>query len=209
MTILDLVFLLAALLSIVSLLTAAGLAIAGRRAPALRLAGILGVFVLGYLAIDATVAFLEPQQVLAVDKPWCFDDWCLAVEGVTRQSAGTQALYTVDLRLFSRAGRISQRARGAWIYLVDAQGRRYPPTAAPDEVPLDVLLGPLESRRTSRTFAMPGQVQPVGLVTGHGGGYCGVMSLVVIGQGGCLFGKPTMVGLSGAASPPPDPPAGR
>jgi hypothetical protein len=192
----DLLFLVVALVSIVSLLAAAAMAAFGRRSKALRLAGRLAVFLAVYLGVSVTVAFLTPQRVRPVENPWCFDDWCFAVDRMSERRTDQQALYTFDLRIFSRAGRVSQRANGAWIYLIDAQGPRYAPTPAPNEIPLDVLLAPEEVRQTIRTFAMPAGVRPVGLITGHGGGYCGVMKLLIIGNAGCLFGKPSMIGLS-------------
>jgi hypothetical protein len=33
----------------------------------------------------------------------------------------------------------------------------------------------------------------LGLITGHGGAYCGAMSVLVIGEGGCWFHKPAMI----------------
>jgi hypothetical protein len=42
---------------------------------------------------------------------------------------------------------------------------------------------------------VPGNVRELGLVTGHGGPPCGLMSLVDIGQAGCLFHKQTMIRL--------------
>src|SRR5262249_35143303 len=130
MTIFDLLFLLTALLSFVTLLAAATLAMIGRRAKALVLIRALGLFVMSYIVVSVIVAFLKPQQVLAIENPWCFDDWCLAVERMTEHPAGQQVLYTFDLRVFSRARRVSQSAKGAWIYVVDTQGRRYAPTPA-------------------------------------------------------------------------------
>ncbi len=196
MTVFDLVFLVAALTSIVGLLVAVAMAAIGRRSKALGLVRVLAVFVVGYLCVSVTVAFLRPQRVLAVESPWCFDDWCLAVESMTERRTDQQVLHTFNLRIFSRARRVTQRASGAWIYLIDAQGHRYASTPAPNEIPLDVLLAPEESRRTARTFAMPESVRPVGFITGHGGDYCGVMTALIIGNAGCLFGKPTMIGLS-------------
>ncbi len=46
---------------------------------------------------------------------------------------------------------------------------------------------------TSRKFEVPGDVGALGLITGHGGPYCSAMSLLIIGEGGCLFNRPTLV----------------
>jgi hypothetical protein len=197
MNLFDLLLLVSALGSVVSLVMAATLAIRGHRQRAGRRLRRLGIFVLVYLGLSILVSFLKPQRVLAIGDPWCFDDWCLAVDRVTEGPADS---YTTDLRLMSSARGISQRANGAWIYLIDQQGQRYAPVSAPDEVPLDVMLGPGEVRQTTRRFIMPAGVRPIGLVTGHGGGYCGMMNLLIIGNATCLFGKPTMIGLANQLS---------
>jgi hypothetical protein len=189
----DLLFLLAALATLVCLVVAVILAVAGRRTASVRVLRGLGLSAAGYVAIGVAASFLTPQRVLAVGEPWCFDDWCLTVESVAASPAMAGLSYDVDLRISSRARRVSQRALGAWIYLLDGHGRRYAPEAKGFTVPLDTLLGPGESATTSRSFHVPEGVRPVGLVTGHGGPYCGPMSLLVIGAGGCLFHKPTMV----------------
>jgi Tfp pilus assembly protein FimT len=69
MTVFDLLFLVVALVSIVSLLAAAAMAAFGRRSKALRLAGRLAVFLAVYLGVSVTVAFLTPQRVRPVENP--------------------------------------------------------------------------------------------------------------------------------------------
>jgi hypothetical protein len=192
-TIFDLLFLFAVLATLVALGTTLILAIAGRRTASFRTLRGLGVSAAGYLVVGFAVSLLEPQRVLSVGEPWCFDDWCLTVENVTASSTAAGPSYEVALRLSSRARRVSQRARGAWLYLIDGHGQRYAPEAGGSAAPLDTLLGPGESLTTSRSFHLPAGVRPVGLVTGHGGPYCGPMSLLVIGASGCLFHRPPMV----------------
>jgi hypothetical protein len=102
---------------------------------------------------------------------------------------------TAGLRLSSRARGVTQRANGAWILVIDVDGRRYPPSPASGDVPLDVPLAPGESRATTRRFLVPVGAHPAGLITGHGGSYCGAMSFLVIGDAGCLFGKPDFVDI--------------
>lgn len=193
MTLFDLVFALAVLATAASLVATLALALAGRRTASFRILRGLAVSTAGYLAVSVVVSFLEPQPVLAVGEPWCFDDWCLSVEHVATAPAPAGLSYHVDLRLSSHARRVTQRARGAWIYLIDAHGNRYAPVDEAPAVPLDTALGPGESLATSRSFRVPPGTGPVGLVTGHGGPYCGAMSVLVIGAGGCLFHKPPMV----------------
>jgi hypothetical protein len=182
MTIFDLLFLAAFLASLIALLAAAYAAVRGRTPRAF---GILGGW------ISAAVAYLAPQRVMAPGDPWCFDDWCLTVKNAQRSDAD----YIVNLLISSRAKRVTQRASGAWIYLRDENDTHY--DAIPDaaQVPLDVLLQPGESVAATRSFQVPAGVRELGLVTEHGGGPCGALSLVIIGNGGCLFHKQTMIRL--------------
>jgi len=193
MSVFDLLFLLALLASVVTLVVAAVSAIRGQRPRALRILRLYGACAAGYLASGMAVSFLRPQRIIPVGEPWCFDDWCLTVEKVSRTPAMAQVSYQVGLRISSRARRVTQRAKGAWIYLIDDRGRIYPPAPDASVIPLDVLLQPGESVTTSRVFEIPSGVRRLGLVTGHGGPYCGTMDILIIGASGCLFKKPSMI----------------
>ncbi len=193
MTIFDLLFLLAVLGSFVTLAVVAVFAIRGRRAHALRILLTYSVAAVAYLVTGIAVSFFKPQRVIGTGDPWCFDDWCLAVEQVSQAPGPAGSSYHVGLRIFSQARRVAQRANGAWLYLIDDRGRLYPPDPDPSAVPLDVLLQPEGSVTTSRVFHVPNDVHQLGLITGHGGPYCGPMSWLIIGESGCLFGKPTMI----------------
>lgn len=191
MTIFDLLFLASFLVSVMVLVTAAYVAVRGRVSRAFRILGVWLVCAAVYLGTSMAVAYAAPQRVIAAGEPWCFDDWCLTVEKVRHMDA----IYDVDLKISSEAKRITQRASGAWIYLRDENDRHYEPTPDPAEVPLDVLLQPGESVAAQRSFRVPAAVHELGLVTGHGGPPCGMLSLVIMGQGGCLFHKQTMIRL--------------
>ena len=141
MTIFDLLFLALVLATLVTLITAAVAAVRGNRGMALRILGRLAICALVYVSVVVAVALAAPQRILHVGDPWCFDDWCLSVERVTRTAALPQATYTVSLRLFSRARRVSQRAKFAWVYLIDGHGHRYAPEPDASAIPLDVLAG--------------------------------------------------------------------
>lgn len=193
MSLFDLLFLLAVLASLVTVSVAAAYVVRGRPARALRILGVYSIVALAYLAIGMAIALERPQRVMRTGDAWCFDDWCLAVEKVSRTPASVESSYRVDLRIFSRARRVAQRAKGAWIYLIDDRGSRYSPDPDPSAPPLDVLLRPGESINTWRMFRVPNDAQGVGLVTGHGGAYCGAMSFLVMGESGCLFNKPAMI----------------
>jgi len=188
-TIFDLVFLAAFLVSVIALIAMAYQAVRGRIPRALLMLGVWLACVVVYLGISVAVAYAAPQRVIAVGDPWCFEDWCLTVKSAHR--AGE--IYDVDLRISSEAKRVTQRANGAWIYVRDENDKHYDP--APADVPLDILLQPGESVAAKRSFNVPANVHELGLVTGHGGAPCGVMSLAIIGGGGCLFHKQTMIQL--------------
>jgi hypothetical protein len=193
MTVFDMLFIVAAVASAVTIAVAAVFAVRGQHSRALKLFRLYCICGVSYFAIGIAVAFLRPQRVLNVGDPWCFDDWCLTVEKVVRTDSTSEISYNVDLRISSRARRATQRANKAWIYLIDERGRRYSADPAPSAVPLDVLLRPLESASTQRVFHVPRDTHGLGLITGHGGPYCGPMDLLIIGGGGCLFRKPTVI----------------
>lgn len=191
MTLFDLLFLASALAAIVSMVIAGAAAIRGHGAKAAAILKRLGVAAIAYLALVLIVAAATPQKVLKVGDPWCFDDWCLSVRSVTQMPGPPGVTYTISLRIFSDAKRVTQRAKGAWIYLIDQRGTRYAPLANHSDTPLDVLLQPGESVETSRTFMVPNGVTGLGLVTGHPRDYCSFSP--IIGENSCLFNKPTMV----------------
>lgn len=195
LTIFDLLFLLAVLASAAAFV-ALVISIARRRhAQALRTLKVYVLCALAYFTTGVTVAFLKPQRVISIGDPWCFDDWCLSVDGVIQSPEPHGNSYNIALRIFSRAGSVAQRAKGAWIYLIDDRGRLYSPDPDSSAVPLDVLLQPRQAVTTLRVFHVPPGARPIGLVTGHGGRYCGPMAFLVIGECGCMFRKPTMIGI--------------
>ena len=189
----DLLFLAAFASALVTVIATIGLAIRGKRAKAVRLLTVVGICALVYIAIGLCVSLVTPQHVISVGDPWCFDDWCLQVQTVSKTPQPALVTYRVELRVFSRARRVAQAAKGAWVYLIDEHGRRFLPDPAPSETTLDVRIQPLQSMTTTRVFQVPLGVEKLGLVTGHGGPYCGPMNILVIGESGCVFNKPTMI----------------
>jgi hypothetical protein len=192
MTIFDLLFLAFLFAAAATLLTAAVAAIRRQWPRCASILKRLAMGVVAYLVLGLIVGAAAPQRIVNIRDPWCFDDWCLSVEDVSRTAAGPDDVYRVSLRIFSRAKRVSQRANGASIYLIDPRGHRFEPQPDPAAVPLDVRLDPGESVTTSRTFRVPADAIGLGLITGHGGPYC---SSPIIGETGCIFHKPTMVRL--------------
>lgn len=133
----ELLFLLVVLASAASLLAAGVSALRGHTR---RSVGLLGTWCAGlavYLGVLVTVSFLSPQQVIALGEDHCFDDWCVAVEGVTIATAvGTPdpAIDTaavprvVELRLSNRARGRDQRAASVAVHLIDDRGVVYDPS---------------------------------------------------------------------------------
>ena len=191
MAVFDLLFLACFLVSVIVLVTAAYMAVRGQVPRAFWILEVWIACAVLYMATSLAVAYAAPQRVIATGTPWCFDDWCLTVKDVER--AGTRC--NVNVLISSQAKRVTQRASGAWIYLRDENDRHYDPAPDPADVPLDVQLQPGESVSAKRSFQVPADVRELGLVTGHGGPPCGVMSLAIIGQAGCLFHKQTMIRL--------------
>jgi hypothetical protein len=190
MSIFDLLFLACLFAAAATLLTTAAAAIRRQWRRCASILKRLAMGVVAYLGLGLIVGAAAPQRILNVGDSWCFDDWCLSVENVRRTAAGPDDVYSVSLRIFSRAKRVSQRAKGAWIYIIDDLGRRFEPQPDTSAIPLDVLLEPGQEIATSRVFKIPGDAARLGLVTGHGGPYC---SSPIIGEMGCVFNKPTMV----------------
>lgn len=193
MAVSDLVFLLFTIYSGLSLVSAGVFAIRRRAPMAQRIVGIWLISAAVYLLVSVGVSFFRPQAIKAVREPWCFDDWCLTVERTRLVKTSVANIYTIDLLIHSAARRVDQRANGAWIYLIDGRGRRFIPDLDPTAVPLDILLRPQQSITTALTFHLPPDTRAVGVVTGHGGPYCGPMNFLVIGDSGCLFHKPPMI----------------
>jgi hypothetical protein len=189
----DLLFLVSVPLSIATLITAAISALRGRRRRAINIIKWWCIYVAVYMTVALAVDFIQPRQTIKVGDLWCFDHWCLSVEKVDTAPVKSETAYNIKLRIFNSSRRVVQRALNAWIYLIDDKGRLYPPADDPSAVRLDVRLQPQQTVMTSRVFHVPTEVQDLGLVTGHGGPYCGAMSLVIIGGASCLFNKPPMI----------------
>lgn len=168
MTIFDLLFILLFLTSVVTLLTAAVAAIRGRPSKALSILRVYAICFTIYMAIVLVAALAQPQRVVHLGEARCFDDWCVTVEHADQDGA----VYTVTLHLSSRARRVSQRAKGAYVYLTDAQNRRFDPSPDTSSIPMDVLLAPGQMVETKRSFTLPNDARDVSVVVVHEGSYC-------------------------------------
>ena len=193
MRIFDLFFIFVFFLSLGAFLAAAIAALRGRRARSLTILRRWAICAAVYLIVLIAVSVVSPRRILNIGESWCFDDWCLAVEKVERTPSNGKVSVKTTLRIFSEARGVTQRAKGAWIYVVDEKGNRYAPVADPAAVPLDVLLRPGESVSASRVFEVPSGAGELGLITGHGFPCC--YPNPIIADEASLFHKRTFVRL--------------
>jgi hypothetical protein len=194
MTLLDLLFIAVVFTSVGALAAVSVSALLGRARLALKLLAVYGICLALYLGVEVAVSLASPQRVLALGEDRCFDDWCIAVDDVTRNDLPARTEYTVTLRLSSRARRVPQRENGIVVYIADESGGRFDAVADPSATPFNVLLQPGEAVTTTRTFDVAGAAgQPV-LVMGHAGSRR-FPGLFIIGDDSSLLHKRMIVRL--------------
>ncbi len=182
-------FLLLALVSVVSLIAAAAAAIGGNRARAGRVLRRLGIGAAGYFAVVIAVSIASPPRVYRIGDTQCFDDWCISVIEARPVGTPVPTVYEVALRLSNRARRVPMGEKGTVVYLTDTRGRRYDPLPGAD-VPFDTVLQPGESVVARRRFPVGGDAQQLGLVYVHEGGF--PIGWLIIGEGGWFSTPPTV-----------------
>jgi hypothetical protein len=192
MKLFDLLFILLFFTTVGTLFTAALAALRGQSGTAGRILFRLGIGAVIYLAVVIVTSLILPRRVLIVGDPECNDDWCISLSGFHRVPQGNQVAYNVDLRVFSRARRVSQREKNIAVYLTDRSGRRYDPVADPNATPFSVLLSPGDSVSISRTFLLSVGAADVGAVLTHEGGF--PIGWLIIGYD-TWFRKPPIVRL--------------
>ncbi len=192
MSLFDLLFLGLLLAGVISLFAAVWLALRKRFGPAGRILRRLLLFAGAYMAVVVLVSLVAPRRYLKANATQCFDDWCVGVTEFRRVPEGGVVAYRVDLRLSSRARRVSQRENNVVVYLTDQQGRRYDPVAGTSATPINVRLQPRESLVTSRSFRVPAEAKVLGLVITHEGGF--PIGWFIIGYD-TWFRKPAVVRL--------------
>jgi hypothetical protein len=193
MNIFEPLFLLLALVTVITLITAAACAVAGKWARAGRILRRLGMGAAVYFAVAVVVSIVGQRREYHVGDPQCFDDWCITVVDAQRAATPHDSPLEVSLRLTNRAQRVPMGEKGTVVYLTDAQGRRYDPQADSIEVPLETKLQPGQSVIATRRFAVPRDAQGVGLIYTHEGGF--PIEWLIISEGG-WFQKPPIVHLN-------------
>ncbi|HUE20978.1 MAG TPA: hypothetical protein VMQ86_04810 [Bryobacteraceae bacterium] len=188
----DLLFIVIFLATVVTLLSVASFAVRGQGARALAILRRLCFCAGAYLGVVVLTSVFWPRTVLQVGEQRCFDDWCMAVAGASRQSTGAGTSYLVTFRLSSTARRVSQRENNIAVYLTDSRNRRYGPVPKQSDVPFNVQLGPQESVTATRVFEVPNDAREPGLVIAHEGGF--PIGRFIIGYE-TWFHKPAIVRL--------------
>src|SRR4051794_25709684 len=106
MMIFDLVFIVLFLTAVVVLTTALWRTVRGQFDRARRILFRLLMGAAAYMAIVIAVSAIMPRRSIPIGDTQCFDDWCISIADFKQEP---DVAYTVNLRLSSRARRISQR----------------------------------------------------------------------------------------------------
>lgn len=181
MSVFDLLLIASVLLSLVTLVVAAGFAVTGRFRVAGWILRLWGSYAIAYFTVVLVVSLFTRPRELVLGEDVCFDDWCIAVERIDRAPVASTPGYLMAFRLSSRARRVSQRERYLAVYLMDERGQRYEPRLQQGDTPFDVVLSPGQVRRTSRAFAAPPANLRRHLVITHEGGF--PIGWFIFGQG--------------------------
>lgn len=194
MTLFDLLFLFLALTTIVTLCVTAALALTRRPAQSLRILRRLAFGTLLYFLLVIAVSLFAPRRVFNLGDTQCFDDWCVAA--ISSSSQGPS--YLINLRISSRARRISQRELNLAVYLTDRDNQRYNPAPRASDVPFATMLAPGQSVNLTRLFVVPPPARDINLVVTHEGGF--PIGWFIIGYD-AWFRKPPLVLLNPVAAP--------
>lgn len=159
MTVFEPLFLLLAAAALITLAAALAFAATGRLQRARRLGWRLLMSAAVYMSIVIVVSAFTPRAFRQIGEQICFEDWCVTVQHVARETPTT---FLVSLRLSSRARRVPQGERGTNLYIVDGAGLEYAPVSV--QVPFDHLLQPGESIEASRTYSVPPDATALTLV---------------------------------------------
>ena len=157
-------------------------------------AWLVGVWAV-YLCVLAGVSLRQPQRVLAMGKPQCFDEMCFTVTKVEELPGflirDGRRLVRVTVQVTNQ-GKKTQSEGLIWAYLVDAQGRRWEESAGVNGVELTTRVAGGGSVWSEPVFKVAGNSTGLGLVLTHGWRQPGVL---VIGDSDSLLHKKTVVAL--------------
>jgi hypothetical protein len=155
---------------------------------------LVGVWVV-YLCVLVGVSLSQPQRVVAVGEPQCFDEMCFTVSGVDELpdflNRDGRRLVRVSMRVANK-GRKMQSEGLIWAYLVDAQGRRWKESPGLNGVDLTVRVAGGGSVMSEPVFRVAANATRLRLVLTRGRRQPGVL---VIGDSDSLLHKKTVMEL--------------
>lgn len=161
------VLLLAGLLaSVVTLITVVFFCLCGEFRLAGQTARWWGIYAAAYAAILVVAAMIPHDSALKIGAPYCDDDMCMSVEGVSRTPEQAGSSYRFDVTLFTRANHGLRSAKGVSVYLTDERDRRFLPVHDPSATPFDVGIEPGKSVNTSLTFHIPSDAKTLAFAAG-------------------------------------------
>jgi hypothetical protein len=155
---------------------------------------LVGVWVV-YLCVVVGVSLRQPQRVVAMGEPQCFDEMCFTVTGVEELpdflNRDGRRLVRVSVRVTNH-GRKTQGEGLIWAYLVDAQGRQWKQSPGLNGVELAVRVAGGGSVMSEPVFRVAANATGLRLVLTRGQRQPGVL---VIGDSDSLLHKKTVVEL--------------
>jgi hypothetical protein len=186
----DLLSIVAVLAAAVTALRIVSLLIRRRRPQAARVATRWAYCSAVYVAVSIGVSAMRTEHSIGLGERWCFDDWCISVDRVSRRAAGVDLIYTLDLQAHNAARR-PQAALHPWMFVRDVQGRHFAPDGRAWVAAVESPIPPYESHPFTVEFHVPADAHQLAFVTNHGSGTpCALVpAVLIIGQGRCLFHK--------------------
>ena len=191
MNVFEPLFLLLALATVITIITAAVAAVRGQGPRAARILLRVAIGAGVYFSIVIVVSAIGPRRKYRVGDTQCFDDWCITVVDARRTESSRPGI-DVTLRLSNRARGTPMGEKGTVVYLVDGDGDRYDPRPLGAEPALDTRIPAGASVLTRRSFDVPTAARDLGLVYTHEGGF--PIGWLIITEGG-WFQKPPIVHL--------------
>jgi hypothetical protein len=158
------------------------------------IAWIAGIWAV-YLFVLAGVSTLQPQRVLPIGEPQCFDEMCFTVTSVQELPGflirDGRRLVRVSVKVANR-GRKAQSEGLIEAYLVDSQGRLWEESHGVNGIGLTARVSGGESVVSEPVFKVAADATGLGLILTHGRWQPGVL---VIGDSDSWLHKKTMVDL--------------
>ena len=206
MTFSDLIFLVAVLVTLVTLLRIGYLLLRTRRLTAIRAARRWAIFATVYCGALLFTSAVQAREVIPIGQARCFDEWCVAVDGARRQPVlgGARArgdYVIVSARILNRGRGRRQREREVYAELRDDRGgvhgqskegqaalRRS--TGATAQLTDSVDAG--ASERVELVFDIPKGSQSFEFLAAH----VWFPHALIIGDPESLFHRPTVVTLT-------------